>query len=484
MTVNSGVELPRSRPESQGIASSGIVAFVNEMKRLQVELHSLMVLRHGRVVAEGWWSPYKPELPHSMFSLSKSFTSTAIGLAISEGKLSLDDKVAAFFPELVKESPSPAYLEQMTVHHLLSMSTGHSRETLDQESRKRSDWAKTFFQAEIEYEPGTRFVYNSGATYMLSVILQTVTGSRLLDYLQPRLFKPLGFTGVKWEVSPDGYNTGGWGLSIITEDIAKFGQLYLQGGIWQGQQLVPEEWIRLATSKQIESGEDPDSHWSQGYGYQFWRCKDGAYRADGALGQFCVVMPREDAVVVTTCGTQQTHLVLEAVWTHLRAAMTDQEALPDGADDYKQLTGMLERLTLEPPRHLFDSIVEKRVTGRTCVFEEKDGSPWIKSTTSFGELLAEVALHLNNGDVQTIRLGRGSWVRNVITLPGAEPQAVMAAFTWEEERVLLLTLRFVETPLCVTIKAVYDGDRVTLQQTDNQSPAEAEPLFQSGRLEK
>ncbi|WP_052098402.1 serine hydrolase domain-containing protein [Paenibacillus stellifer] len=179
----------------------------------------------------------------------------------------------------------------MTIRHLLAMSSGHASETLVSVNRdNRRSWSEIFFSEPLVYEPGSQFVYNSGATYMLSAILQKVTGITLLDYLRPRLFDPLGIVNPVWETCPDGISAGGWGLYLRTEDIAKFGQLLLQEGVWKGTRLLDSSWVQEATSKQISNGDAEDSEWSQGYGYQFWRCKHGAYRADGAFGQLCVVM--------------------------------------------------------------------------------------------------------------------------------------------------------------------------------------------------
>ena len=263
-------------------------------------MHSFMLLRHGHVVAEGWWSPYDAEAPHSLYSLSKSFTSTAVGLAIAEGKLSLDDEVLKFFPEDAPAEPSNN-LKAMRVSDLLRMSTGQQTEpprTPDQ------PWTKTFLAHPVPFKPGTHFLYNTSATYMLSAIVQKATGQTVLDYLRPRLFEPLGIEHPTWETSPQGISAGGYGLSIRTEDIARFGQLYLQKGKWQGKQLVPEAWVEAATSRQTSNGSNPNSDWDQGYGYQFWRCRHGAYRGDGAFGQYCIVLPEQDAVIAITSGVK------------------------------------------------------------------------------------------------------------------------------------------------------------------------------------
>ena len=263
--------LPRSSPEAQGIASSAILAFVEAADRNIDALHSVMVLRHGHVVAAGWWSPYEAGAPHALYSLSKSFTSTAVGLAVSEGKLSVDDEVLKFFPDDGPAAPS-SNLKSMRVSDLLRMSTGHQAEP---SLMSAQHWAKTFLAQPVPNKPGTHFLYNTPATYMLSAIVQKATGMTVLDYLRPRLFEPLGIENPTWGTSPQGVTLGGYGLSIRTEDIARFGQLYLQKGQWQGKQLVPEAWVHAATARQTSNGSNPKSDWEQGYGYQFWRCRHG-----------------------------------------------------------------------------------------------------------------------------------------------------------------------------------------------------------------
>jgi len=223
--------LPRSTPEAQGISSAAILGFVEAAGQHLDALHSFMLLRHGQMVAAGWWSPYGPEHPHELFSLSKSFTSTAVGLAVADGLLSLDDPALSFFPEEAPAEPS-AHLKSMRVRDLLAMSTGHQEDTLgrlfDQED---GTWTSTFLRLPVEHKPGTHFVYNTGATYMLSAIVQKATGTTVLDYLGPHLFAPLGIENPTWGTSPQGITLGGWGLKLKTEDIARFGQLYLQKGL-------------------------------------------------------------------------------------------------------------------------------------------------------------------------------------------------------------------------------------------------------------
>jgi CubicO group peptidase (beta-lactamase class C family) len=318
----------RKTPESLGISSRAILEFVTAIDASPLELHSFMILRHCAVAAEGWWAPHGPELKHLIFSLSKSFTSTAIGLAVQEGRLSVDDPVIWFFPDELPSEIS-SNLASMKVKHLLTMSTGHADEVTAQ-LRGSSDpnWVRTFLSFPVKYEPGTRFAYNNDATYMLSAMISKVTGQKLSDYLRPRLFEPLGIDDWSWNESPEGITIGWSDLSLRTEDIAKLGQLYLDKGVWRGRRILNEEWVIEASSRQISTGDGGDNDWTQGYGYQFWRCRHGAFRASGKQGQFCVIMPEQDAVVVITADVEDMAGPLNLVWNHLLPAMTS-EVLPD-----------------------------------------------------------------------------------------------------------------------------------------------------------
>ena len=311
--------LPRSTPESQGVSSAVVREFIETADQQVNSMHSFMLVRHGKVVAEAWWQPESPEKKHVLWSLSKSFTSTAVGLAVHEGKLSVDDLVLDFFPDDTPAEPS-ANLKAMRVRDLLTMSAGHQDEV---NWRAAPDWVKAFLSHPVPHKPGTHFRYNTPATYMLSAIVQKVTGQTVLEYLTPRLFEPLGIENPKWDASPQGISIGGYGLFIRTEDIAKFGQLYLQRGMWNGKQILPAEWVDLATSRQVSNGSNPDSDWNQGYGFQFWRSRHGAYRGDGKDGQFCIVMPEQDAVIAITANTGNMQAELNIVWDQLLPAFHD-----------------------------------------------------------------------------------------------------------------------------------------------------------------
>lgn len=314
--------LQRATPESVGIPSLTVSRFIDSLAELD-SVHSFMLLRHGKVAAELWNAPYRPQVPHELFSLSKSFTSAAIGFARQEGKLDLDDRIAEFFPEKLPEHSDPRFL-RMTVRHLLTMSSGHDRCALCYMiNQQEPDFVKSFFRSPLVYEPGSRFVYNSGATYMLSALIRRITGENLTGYLRPRLFAPLGFGEREWETDPEGTELGGWGFRLTTEEIARFAQLLLDGGKWEGRQILPADYLEMATAFQIDNSMNTQPDWQVGYGFQFWRCRHNAYRGDGAFGQYALVMPDQDVALAVTSGMRNMQSVLDRVWDILLPAMTD-----------------------------------------------------------------------------------------------------------------------------------------------------------------
>ena len=285
--------LPRSTPEAQGIDSGAISALVDALEQQGVGPHSLMILRHGTVVAEGWWAPYEAARPHIMFSVSKSFTATAVGIAQDEGRLSVDEPVLAFFPSYATDQVR-ANVAGLKLRHVLAMATGHAVDTMTvMRALPDEDWVKLFLKVPIAYPPGTHFLYNSGASFVLAAAVTARTGQPVVDYLGPRLFEPLGIQPPAWETNRRGINLGASGLRLRTEDMARFGQLYLQRGRWEGRQLVSEAWVDEATRSHVANFSDaPD--WRAGYGFQLWRSQHDSYRADGAYGQFVLVLPHQE----------------------------------------------------------------------------------------------------------------------------------------------------------------------------------------------
>jgi beta-glucosidase len=340
--------LPRSTPEAQGISSQAILGFVEALNKID-KMDSFMVLRHGCVIADGWWQPGAADQPHILNSVSKSFNSTAVGLAIAEGKLSLDDPVLKFFPNDAPADPSKN-LKAMTVRDLLTMSGGHDTEPKEVDGAPS---VKQFLAHDVVHKPGSHFLYNTMGAYVLSAIVSRATGEPVLDFLKPRLFAPLGINHPKWNSSPEGYSLGGYGLYLCTEDVAKFGQLYLQNGKWNGQQLISKKWIQKATRKQVPNKDESHAQigidWQQGYGFQFWRCRHNAYRGDGAGGQFCVVMPDQDVVVALTAGGADMQAELNAIWDHLLNAVQAQP-LPEDAAGRDQVNQLVASLKVHPAK--------------------------------------------------------------------------------------------------------------------------------------
>ena len=323
--------LPRSTPEAEKVSAKGIIDYLDAVKESGQDLHSVMILRHGKVVVEHWLGDHAADKPHIMNSVSKTYTATAIGFAVAEGRIKVTDKVISFFPDKLPTQMSQN-LKDMEIKHLLTMSVGHDPNAVREKTRTNDDWVKVFLAEPITEKPGTQFNYNSVATYMLSAIIQKVTGEKLIDYLYPRLFRPLGIVGATWDECPQGINTGGWGLYVKTEDMAKLGQFILQKGKWNGEQLLPASWINEATTSHIASlpagtkkedvtAKPEDSDWLQGYGYQMWRSRHNSYRADGANGQFILVLPEKDAVIVTTANIGDMQAELNLIWKYLLPAI-------------------------------------------------------------------------------------------------------------------------------------------------------------------
>ncbi len=458
--------LERSTPEAQGISCRAILGFVDAAENSIDALHSFMLLRGGKVVAEGWWYPYNPDSPHNLYSLSKSFTSTAVGLAIEEGLMSLDDLVLDHF---AAEAPAGAdeNLAAMRVRDLLRMNTGHLKEQADAIIRlwaiERDTWAESFLAVPVGLKPGTHFVYNTGATYMAGLMVQRLTGGTLIDYLTPRLFAPLGIERATWQSNDEGYNVGGWGLRIRTEDIARFGQLLLQQGMWDGRRLLPKWWVAEATALQTSNGSDPASDWDQGYGYQFWRSRHNAYRGHGAFGQYCIVMPDQDAVVAITAGVSDLQQVLDLVWDHLLPAM-ESEALP--AADNGLLAERLRGLSLAPQEGLSTSALADKHSGRRFLFAPNKRN--LRALTfAFGEEETLVTVEDTSGVEQPIRIGHGAWVEGSTSFTSDHSQPIAASGAWSADDTYTARLCFYQTPFRALLTFRLAEDRLIFNMEYN-----------------
>ena len=486
-----GGQLPRSTPEEQGVSSASILAFLEAIAKSKHEFQSFMMVRHGHVIAEGWWSPYRANANHMLYSLSKSFTSTAVGFAVSEGKLKVSDLVTSFFPDDLPATISEN-LATLRVKHLLTMSVGHATDSTPIIT-KEQNWVRAFLALPIVKPPGSAFLYNSGATYMLSAVVQKVSGQKVIDYLQSRLFEPLGIEGMTWETCPRGINTGGWGLSVQTESLAKFGQFYLQKGVWNERQLLPAAWIEEATTFKIQQPAPHDedlekakltSDWLQGYCYQFWRCRHNAFRGDGAFGQFDIVMPDQEAVVAITCETSNMQTELNLVWDFLLPAMTDNPLPADGLAQ-ERLRQKLAALALPLPDGRADSPLAAKISGKTFKTETNPGGTQSVSLQFQGNACV---FTLNDArGAYPVQCGLGKWVDGVCNMPGIPPKItvgdlhpckVAAGGAWRDENTFEMIWHFYETPHSDIVTCHFDGDKIKvefLSSITQKSAAQPEP---------
>ena len=456
--------LTQSTPEAEGVSSKAILDFIEAAEKEQPDaLHSLMIVRHGKIVAEGWWNPYNADSPHLLYSLSKSFASTAIGLAIQEDLINIDDQVISFFPDKTPEEPSEN-LKSMRIRDLITMNTGHRSNTSGRIQNYEGGWVAGFLSLEVEHKPGTIFVYNSGATYMLSAIIQKVTGQTLVEFLQPRLFHPLEITKPTWQSDPDGINVGGWGLSVTTKDIAKLGQLYLQKGSWKGQQILTEAWVKTATSLQTSNGSNPASDWDQGYGYQFWRCRNNAYRGDGAFGQYCIVMPDQDAVIAITSGSNDMQGILNMVWDHLLPGMK-ATALPADEESLKALRSKLESLALSPVKGDEKSQIAQEASGKKYILEENvQGVEAIALDIDQDE--KHISFWTSEGE-QQIPIGFNTMLKGEMIMTGMGKVATASSGAWITNDTYQLTMYNYESPHAVTYEFIFDGNEVIINSRFN-----------------
>ena len=463
--------LPRSTPEIQGISSAGISKFLIAIKESGQEFHSLMILRHGHVVGEAWWAPYSSEHRQQLYSLSKSFTSTAIGLAVAEGHLSVEDPIIKFFPELLPDIISDN-LAALQVKHLLSMSVGHANDSILilEASAPGVLWEKTFLSLPVVFAPGSQFMYNSGASYMLSSIVKRVTGKTAHEFLKPRLYDPLEIKGATWTENFEGINMGASHLRMRTEDIAKFGQLYLQKGNWNGKQIIPEAWVKAASSKQIDNGKS-DSSWGYGYGYQFWLNPPGGFRADGAFGQFSMVFPELDAVVAITSESVSTKTTMQIVWDHLLPEMK-AVSLPENNTDHNLLTKELSGLKYDPPMISTSSATADKIDGKKF---KLDKNVFNASAVSFSFKEGECVFTLKEESKPDIMITNGihQWIRKGNLKPAPHSlfslrridfdSIVAASATWQNENTLLLTWRFIETVHGDSLTCIFDENKITIK---------------------
>ncbi|MGK3984591.1 serine hydrolase domain-containing protein [Sorangium sp. So ce136] len=455
--------LPRSAPAASGVSSRSIAALLDRLEARSVECHSLMVVRHGHVVAEGFWAPYSAERPHLLYSLTKSFTSVAVGLAIADGLLSLDDRVVDVLPDHVPADISEQG-HRLTVHHLLSMTAGHRTDSLAEAWQlEPGDLVKGFLRVPFTEAEGTRHVYDNSTTFVLARMVERVTGRGLPELLDERLFEPMGVEHAEWDRVASGAAFGFHGLHLTTEAVAAFGELLRRGGLWGDRRLVPREWVELATRRHIETrqiegwSENPDA--LCGYGYQFWMSRHG-YRGDGAFGQVCVVVPSHDLVVVVTGAITQGEAVLDPLWECLLPGLDDAGS----AGDDEILADRLRRLSFAPVpgsaapersarARLDASAKDSALPDGTAVIVEPVDGGWL----------------LRFGSFLDVEVGHGEWRESS---PLGRP--VVAAGAWQGNT-FVAELYVITTPH--RVRLVVDADAGTAEATWSTVPLTSPDLM-------
>lgn len=454
--------LPYSTPEREGVSSTALLELFKAWKELD-SLNSFIIVRRGKVIVEHYYAPYREETPHRLFSLTKSFTSLAIGFAEAEGRLSLDDPAVSFFPEKTFKQDR-AILEKVTVRHLLTMSGGHASCPLlgipKEELDKVRDYTQAFFDAPFVYAPGEKFVYNSAGSHVLAAIVLKVTGMNISEYLKPRLLEPLGIRTFKVEKDPAGVEKGGWGGFARTRDLAKLGECIRLGGVWNGKQLIPAEYLKAATSFQMENSANELPDWKVGYGFQFWQSRHG-FRGDGACGQYLAILPEADMVIAVTAGLPEMGRVLDAAWDILLPNLYDHARA-----DKPELWAKLDQFTgneLQIPLCAGDRL--RRMEKKTFKMQPNPcGIRSITCSTMMGR--AQILLDGPNGE-ELISAGFGFFTDNSIRMKSPFMHRAAASAAWVGENVLRVETVLADTPFRVAYMLDFSGGKLRFERSSN-----------------
>jgi CubicO group peptidase (beta-lactamase class C family) len=454
--------LSRSTPARAGVSSRAVLEFLQDVQAAGLSLNSYMLYRGGHVVAEGWWWPYRPDLIHMMHSLTKSVTACAVGWALAEGRFSLTDKVVSFFQDELPPDVS-GNLADMSVEDLLTMRTGHDHQTSGSVWRPvRSSWVAEFFKIPVVYKPGTKFVYTSAATYMLSAIISKTTGRSAYEYLKPRLFEPLNIRGAEWYPGPQDITPGANGLSWHTADSLKLGILHLQDGMWDGVQLLPKGWAKIVHQPHVPGR----------YGYQWWLGPGGAYFADGMFGQYAFVFPNEGAVLAVTASIQDEEAFYPIVWKHFPSAFQGGPAEGNAKTD-TALAAVNSRLRFLEPLKAKNSAMASRISGKTFVCNQNDDKI-ANIRFDFSADLCTFVMQDHRGE-HIIKCGLKGYVESFTTMTGdrlhheyqPDTMRVVAGASWTSPDTLVMTWLFVESAFLDTVVCRFGGTGVTFDRRVN-----------------
>ena len=465
-------------PESLGIRSEGILAFIDRMSQESIELHTLSVVRHGKQCFECYWAPYNAQTPHIMYSFSKSLTATAIGFAEQEGILSLDEKLVDIFPEESPEEPSEN-LKKADIWSLLTMTCGHKTEIRWDEPDSDPNWIRAFLHNEFVYEPGTTFMYNTAGTIMLCAILAKKTGLQVTEYLKTRLFEPLGMSDIQCLKLPDGTEMGGAGMYMTLDDMTRFGQFLLNRGSWEGERLLGTSWFDRACTKQVETVSDAYQtdwdNWKIGYGFQCWMCKpEESFRADGAFGQFALVFPKEDLMIAVNSASSDANMLINAVYDTILKDLST-EALPEDASACGKLETVQKTASVHTLWGVRNRDAERQLSGviydaapGTISFTDfaggsgrarKDGRELKAVSMRFGT--DRLFLQVTQGvHTDTLEAGMGGEIITKIFMGNLYGASAM----WISEGELLVDMRYVKGVSGARLLFVFTEDGVRIER--------------------
>lgn len=450
-------------PESVGIRSRDILDYIETLETSGAEMHGLMIMRRGKLCAQGWWAPFAPGIRHGLQSHTKTYAATAVGIAYTEGLLRLDERVIDIFPEDAPAEPSEN-LKLLTVRDVLCMGCG-----MDEMPRNGERWVRDFLHVPVNHRPGTTYMYNSMGSTLLGSIVRKKTGLGLHDYLTPRLFNKIGIDpdNLRWMRMADGIEVGGGGLFATTEDNLRLMKLYADGGVWEGERILAEDYVRLATTNQNDSATErehnPDASDNfLGYGFQIWMCRpERAYRADGAMGQFTIVLPEQDmliAITETAVGSKGQQRTLDITWDFVDK-IGSAEALAEDEEAFSALSRKLAALNIgNPPCRPYSPVI-KEISGRrfkvvsghftpfTGNFMTGEGPDDITAfSLDFDTYGCVWSFETASGRRENVRVGTGG-ARFTNVLGSAEDyrQLYLCDGFWPEENVFEMHCRWVET---------------------------------------
>ena len=467
---------PTTVPELVGISSRDILDYLDALESSDTEMHGLMIMRHGMLCCQGWWAPYAPGLRHGLQSHTKTYAATAVGIACREGLLHLDEPVLGIFPEFAPADPSEM-LKRLKVRDVLCMGCG-----MDTMPSPSKDWIRDFLHTPVLHEPGTTYMYNSMGSTLLGAMVRKRSGLGLHDYLKPRLFDRIGIDSdnLRWVRLPDGMEVGGGGLFATTEDNLRLMKLYLDGGVWDGERILCEEYVRLATTNQNDSATESRNNPLAtdnflGYGFQIWMCKPrGAYRADGAMGQFTIVLPDLDMIIAineTAAGAGPAQHTLDLTWEFINR-IGSRDPLPQDPEAAEQLRRRLSRLNIGNPDSSPLSGAANEISGRSYQVVSGGFGPYGGNFMS-GETpdpIRSFQLDFDqdgclwtyitqSGKNESVRVGmRGERFTNLIGSPDDPTRLYLCSGLWIDELEFRLVCRFAES--CVE-------DRYTLRFQDD-----------------